>query len=115
MDIYSSLFATLLASVIATPVLATVGPIKSSNFTVLSTQPVKSKATISSPVLARININTADAETLSAELKGIGLKRAKAILAYRNEHGPFKSIDELTRIKGISKRIVDQNREKITV
>ncbi|MEN9450744.1 MAG: hypothetical protein RJA83_1362 [Pseudomonadota bacterium] len=111
MDIYSSLFATLLASVIATPVLATTSPFISHN-TVLTASPAK---TISNPVSALVNINTADGETLAAELKGIGIKRAKAILAYRNEHGPFKSIDDLIKIKGISKRIVDQNREKITV
>ncbi|RDH40574.1 MAG: hypothetical protein CFE62_003240 [Candidatus Aquirickettsiella gammari] len=70
---------------------------------------------LSNQALASVNINTADAETLVAELKGIGLKRAKAILAYRNEHGPFKSIDDLIKIRGISKRIVDQNREKIVV
>jgi competence protein ComEA len=114
MDIYSSLFATLLASVIATPVLATVEPIKF-NQTAPSSQVTEPKSMPSNPVLASININTADAETLAAELKGIGLKRAKAILAYRNEHGPFKSVDDLVMIRGISKRIVDQNREKIVV
>jgi competence protein ComEA len=113
MDIYSSLFATLLASVIAAPVLATTtSPFASHNNIVLASSPVK---TASNPISARININTADIETLIAKLKGIGSKRAKAILAYRNEHGPFKSIDDLIKIKGISKRIVDQNREKITV
>lgn len=112
MDIYSSLFATLLASVIAAPVLATTSPFIAHNNTVLTSSLAK---TISNPVSALVNINTADEETLAAELKGIGIKRAKSILAYRNEHGPFKSIDDLVKIKGISKRIVDQNREKITV
>ena len=78
----------------------------------LTSSPAK---TLSNSVSALVNINTADEETLAAELKGTGLKRAKAILAYRNEHGPFQSIDDLIKIKGISKRIVDQNREKITV
>jgi competence protein ComEA len=113
MDIYSSLFATLLTSVIATPVLATTSPfISSHNNTVLTSSPVKN---IPNPISANININSADIETLVAELKGIGPKKAKAIIVYRNEHGPFKSIDDLIKIKGISKRIVDQNREKITV
>jgi competence protein ComEA len=112
MDIYSSLLATLLASVIAIPVLATTSPFISHNNTFLTSSPTKA---ISKPVSALVNINTADEETLVAELKGIGIKRAKAILAYRNEHGPFKSIDDLVKIKGISQRIVDQNREKITV
>ena len=114
MDIYSSLVATLLASVIATPALAAVEPIKF-NQTAPSSRSIEAKAMLSNQALASVNINTADAETLVAELKGIGLKRAKAILAYRNEHGPFKSIDDLIKIRGISKRIVDQNREKIVV
>jgi competence protein ComEA len=112
MDIYSSLLATLLASVIATPVLATTNPFTSHNHIVSVASPAK---TTSAPVSALVNINTADEETLVAELKGIGIKRAKAILAYRNEHGPFKSIDDLAKVKGISKRIVDKNRSKITV
>jgi competence protein ComEA len=112
MDIYSSLFATLLASIIAAPVLATTSPFIHHANTGLISSLTKNTA---NPVSALVNINTADVETLIAELKGIGLKRAKAIVAYRNEHGPFKSIDDLTKIKGISKKIVDQNREKITV
>lgn len=112
MDIYSSLFATLFASIIAAPVLATTNPfIHSVNPSSISS-PAK---TVANPVSARVNINIADGETLAAELKGIGIKRAKAILTYRDEHGPFKSIDDLVKVKGISKRIVDQNREKITV
>lgn len=112
MDIYTSLFATLLTSIIAAPVLATTSPFIPHNTTVLTSSPAKN---ILNPISALININKADGETLVAELKGIGIKRAKAILAYRNEHGPFKSIDDLIKIKGISKRIVDQNRNKITV
>lgn len=56
---------------------------------------------------APINLNTADAETLM-RLPGIGEKRAAAIVAYREEHGPFASPDELVEISGISQRMVDQ-------
>ncbi|HEY2567330.1 MAG TPA: ComEA family DNA-binding protein [Candidatus Aquirickettsiella sp.] len=112
MDIYSSLFVTLLTSIIAVPVLATTSPFISHNNTVLTSSPAKN---IPNPISANVNINTTDIETLVAELKGIGPKKAKAIIAYRNEHGPFKSIDDLVKIKGISKRIVDQNRNKITI
>ena len=49
----------------------------------------------------KININTSDAKTLT-QIKGIGLKRAEAIIAYRNTHGPFKTIDALANVKGIS-------------
>jgi len=70
----------------------------------------------SSPVFAEsININTADAVTISEQLPGIGLKKAQAIIDYRNQHGPFQSVDDLDRVNGIGKKLVDANRDKITV
>ncbi len=62
-----------------------------------------------------VNVNTADAETLSAELKGIGLSKAQAIVEYRKKHGPFKNADELSLVKGIGERTVDMNRADIRV
>jgi competence protein ComEA len=60
-----------------------------------------------------ININTADAATLSRELKGIGMKRAEAIVEYRRKFGPFKSADELALVKGIGPAAIQKNREFI--
>ena len=69
-----------------------------------------------SPLLAGpVNINTADAPTLARELKGIGIKRAEAIVEYRQKHGQFKSIDELTLVKGIGPAAIAKNRELIRV
>lgn len=62
-----------------------------------------------------ININTADKETLMSVIKGVGDKKAEAIIAYREENGPFKSVDGLTNIKGIDMGIIEKNREKLTV
>jgi len=62
-----------------------------------------------------VNINTADAETISAELDGVGLTKAKAIVEYRQKHGPFKSPDDLSLVKGIGERTVDLNRADIKV
>lgn len=62
-----------------------------------------------------VDINTADAETISAELKGIGLSKAMAIVAYRQKHGPFKSPDDLSLVKGIGERTVEINRGNIRV
>ncbi len=75
-------------------------------------------ALLSLPVLAiagQVNINTADAETISAELKGIGLSKAKAIVAYRTKHGPFRSVDDLSLVKGIGEKTVDKLRSDIEV
>ncbi|MCH8307968.1 MAG: helix-hairpin-helix domain-containing protein [Gammaproteobacteria bacterium] len=60
-----------------------------------------------------VNVNTADAETISAELQGVGLSKAAAIVDYRKAHGPFKSIDDLTLVKGIGARTVEINRANI--
>ncbi|MDJ0710147.1 MAG: ComEA family DNA-binding protein [Woeseiaceae bacterium] len=62
-----------------------------------------------------VNINTADAETISAELKGVGLTKAKAIVEYRKKHGPFRSADDLSLVKGIGERTVEINRTDIKV
>lgn len=62
-----------------------------------------------------VDINTADAATISAELKGIGLTKAQAIVEYREKHGPFKSAADLSLVKGIGERTVEQNRENIVV
>ena len=62
-----------------------------------------------------VNVNTADAETLSAELKGVGISKARAIVEYRKKHGPFQSADDLSLVKGIGERTVDLNRTDIQV
>lgn len=62
-----------------------------------------------------VDINTADAATISAELKGIGLSKAQAIVEYRSKHGPFKSADDLSLVKGIGDRTVELNRADIRV
>ena len=62
-----------------------------------------------------VDINTADAETISAQLKGIGLTKAKAIVEYRAKHGPFKSAEDLSLVKGIGDRTVELNRADILV
>lgn len=75
-------------------------------------------AILSTPLLAvaaPVNINTADAETISAQLSGIGLAKAKAIVEYRKKHGPFRSADDLSLVKGIGDRTVDRNRSDIQV
>jgi competence protein ComEA len=63
-----------------------------------------------------VNINAADAQTIiNAHIKGIGKKRAEAIVAYRQQHGPFKSIDDLKNIKGLSEKVISANRSRLTL
>ena len=62
-----------------------------------------------------VNINTADADTLAAELTGVGPALAAAIVRDRTEHGNFASPEALARVKGIGERIVEMNRANILV
>ena len=61
-----------------------------------------------------IDINTAGKESLMS-IKGIGEKRAEAIINWREKHGPFQSVDDLEGISGIGKSIIDDNRDTLTV
>jgi competence protein ComEA len=61
-----------------------------------------------------ININTANKEALMSVIKGVGEKKAEAIILYREENGPFKSIDELTNVKGVGQGMVDKHREMLS-
>lgn len=58
-----------------------------------------------------VDINTADAKTLAEGLVGVGMSKAEAIVAYREENGPFASVDELAKVKGIGDKTVERNRD----
>lgn len=62
-----------------------------------------------------VNVNTADAGTIAANLKGVGQSKAEAIVAYREKNGAFKSVDDLAKVKGIGEKTVAANREYILV
>jgi competence protein ComEA len=71
--------------------------------------------TLALPVFAAtpVNVNTADAETIAKALDGIGLTKAKAIVAYREEHGPFKNVDDVGQVKGIGPATLKRNHDAI--
>jgi competence protein ComEA len=60
-----------------------------------------------------VNINTADAAALAKALNGIGPAKAKAIVSYRDKNGPFKSVDQLAMVDGITQKLIDKNRADI--
>ena len=62
-----------------------------------------------------VNITDASAESLAAAINGVGLTKAAAIVAYRERHGPFSSVDELVEVQGIGERTVERSRENLTV
>ena len=62
----------------------------------------------------QININQADATTLTT-LKGIGKDRAVKIIEYREKNGPFEKVEDIMKVKGIGKKIFEQNKNVLSV
>lgn len=60
-----------------------------------------------------VNINTANATALAKALNGIGPAKAKAIVSYREKNGPFKSVDQLMMVEGITQKVIERNRADI--
>ncbi|ASA56839.1 ComEA family DNA-binding protein [Vibrio gazogenes] len=73
-----------------------------------SVTPLESQANI-------VNINSATAEELATVLSGIGLKKAQALVNYREEHGPFAQVEDVTAVKGIGMSLVERNRSRISL
>ena len=63
----------------------------------------------------KVDINTADAATLDRVMVNVGAAKAQAIVEFRQANGPFRSVEELTQVKGIGLATVDRNRDLITV
>jgi len=64
-------------------------------------------------VAGAVNVNTATAEDIAKNLKGVGQAKAGAIVLYREKNGAFKSLKEITKVKGIGASTIDKNRENI--
>lgn len=62
-----------------------------------------------------VDINTADAEMLAAELDGVGPALAEAIVRDREENGRYETADAIMRVQGIGPRVLEDNRENILV
>ena len=76
------------------------------------TSPKKSENKIVT-VRHKIDINKADLSQLTGSFKGIGKKRAEAIITYRDQHQGIKSLEELSEVKGFGQHFVDANRDKL--
>lgn len=63
----------------------------------------------------RVNINTADAKALDDGLVGVGPAKAEAIIAWRKQKGPFKTIADLTAVKGMGPALVERNKDRLSL
>lgn len=63
----------------------------------------------------KVSINRASAEQLAQTLNGVGLKKAQAIVSYREEYGPFKTLDDLKQVPGMGSALVERNLAHLTL
>ena len=63
---------------------------------------------------APVDLNTSSRTHLET-VTGIGPGKAQAIIEYRTQHGPFKSVDELEHVSGFGKKTIEKIRSKLTV
>jgi len=71
-------------------------------------------AALTEPVVQFVSINLADEEVL-ASLKGVGHKKALAIIAFRKKNGDFTKVDELLKVKGIGKHVLTENKHRLKI
>jgi competence protein ComEA len=102
--------SSLLFALLSTSVAVTAAPVSPSE----KNAPVGALV-MQEQMTAKVNINTANAETLQKDLSGIGKNKATAIVAYREANGEFTSVDELIEVKGIGKALLDKNRDRLAV
>lgn len=67
------------------------------------------------PAQASVNINTASAKEIATALLGVGKKKAGNIVMYRDQHGPFEAVATLIKVKGIGKKILARNLDRVAL
>ena len=60
-----------------------------------------------------VNVNEASASEIAGAMRGVGLKTASAIVAYRKANGPFKTTQSLTAVKGVGSKTLIKNERVI--
>lgn len=88
-------------------------------FTICLCIPAFSFAEVKSPptnveAASKVSINHATESEL-IKLKGIGVKKARAIVDYREKNGAFISLDDLANVKGIGTKIIKENQSIISI
>ncbi|MCX7115904.1 MAG: helix-hairpin-helix domain-containing protein [Gammaproteobacteria bacterium] len=89
------------------------GVLSLAGFAALAEDKPASKAVQPVIVQQKLDLNTAQVYQLIHVVKGIGKKRAEAIVTYRDKHQGFHSVDELANVPGIGKRFVEAHLSEI--
>jgi competence protein ComEA len=98
------MLAAFFFSIITTPVTAST----------TAQPPPAGKSSSESSANQKVNINSADVETLCT-LKGIGPSLALRIKEFREQHGPFKKAEDITQVRGVGETILEWNKNLIDI
>jgi competence protein ComEA len=121
MSFYRTLLAAVAAVALATPVFAddtATTPASTDTNATTTTQSTETSATPSASTEqqgamsteTKVNVNKASAKDLM-KVKGLNAAKARAIVAYRKKHGDFKTLDDLSSVKGFKKMKPDMMKE----
>lgn len=88
--------------------LAQAAPKAAESVPVVQSKPSAAK-TAEADKSGKVSINNASAEELAKVMNGVGLKKAQAIVSYREEYGPFNSLDDLRQVPGLGGSLVERN------
>ncbi len=66
-------------------------------------------------IAAPVNINSASAETIAKSLNGVGPSKAAAIVQFRSDNGPFKTLEELKYVRGIGSAILLKIKDDVII
>lgn len=84
-----------------------------SGSTLVIAGPDERSSLMSEQVQQQVNINSASATEIASSLKGIGLKTAQAIVAYREANGAFTSLESIAQVKGVGSKTLEKNSARI--
>lgn len=79
------------------------------------TQPTQIEQTLNQSIEKKVSLNSATAEELAAGLNGIGLKKAQAIVEYRQQYGEFTHVEQLQEVPGIGAALLERNLPKLAL
>lgn len=78
-----------------------------------SAHPAPKPEAAAQPQQEQVSINEATAEQLSAVMNGVGLKKAQAIVSYREQYGPFSAVQQLSEVPGIGNALIERNASRL--
>ncbi|WP_208949890.1 helix-hairpin-helix domain-containing protein [Rahnella sp. ChDrAdgB13] len=119
----TSLSLALALGLSTLPVMLQAAPNAASSVATTTAAPVTAAGKVSGPQVKReqvavtdestVNINTATAEEFAKVMNGVGMKKAQAIISYREELGQFTDIEQLREVPGIGAALFERNKDRL--